>query len=493
MNTVIQKFLRKKLIAWSKTDNHTVFLFLILFFAFLARIININYNSAFNDEAIYIVIGRMGLFVNDWWSYGAKLWMAGVPYIYPPISALAYQFGGLIGSRFLNVIFGILLVEEVYRLTRLLNLYDEKTNKLASLFATFLAAFSGIGIFVSKLAVYDMPSFLLFMIGINSFLKAKYFSNGKYYFIAFFCLFTAFLTKIVIAIFFPILFILSVFIIKDRSSGHKKKAIVYLYIPLIIGSILYFYLYKDNLMTYIVSHKDLGKTESYLEILSLIWQETKVLFILFIPSSFLLVASKKIKMVICLTLLSLTIPVFHLALLRLTTLDKHLYITVIFLSVIVGYGAGFAVLNKSKLLRLFTKVSLPIILAFYILSSYQVVSNHERGWKNTVALQNYLEQKIQPGDKVLTEEGGVVILALYDKIFPPKSIVTFDWINYSGLQTDQGYVKAVSDVYFDYIELNGSFEGKDSLNDQIRKSLADNYYLAYKKDSFEVYQKNEKY
>ncbi|MCL5432698.1 MAG: hypothetical protein M1524_01095 [Patescibacteria group bacterium] len=76
---VLQKLLKKKLISWSKGNSHTAFLLLILTFAFVVRIININYNTAFNDEAIYVVIGRMGLFTNDWWSYGAKLWMAGVP------------------------------------------------------------------------------------------------------------------------------------------------------------------------------------------------------------------------------------------------------------------------------------------------------------------------------------------------------------------------------------------------------------------------------
>ena len=79
------------------TDNF--WLYCILFFALLIRVIGINYNSAFNDEAIYVVVGRLGIFANDWWSYGAKLWMAGLPYIYPPLTALAYEVGGLAGSR----------------------------------------------------------------------------------------------------------------------------------------------------------------------------------------------------------------------------------------------------------------------------------------------------------------------------------------------------------------------------------------------------------
>lgn len=134
---VILTFLKREI----KEDYYSFLFYLLIISAFLVRIINLNYNSPFNDEAIYIVIGRMGLFANDWWSYGAKLWMAGLPYIYPPMSALAYEVGGLLGSRLLNVIFGVMLIEEVVRFVRLLNLFDEKTNKSAALIAGFLVAF----------------------------------------------------------------------------------------------------------------------------------------------------------------------------------------------------------------------------------------------------------------------------------------------------------------------------------------------------------------
>lgn len=481
----------KNILITKKIDKHSLFFFIILLFSFLIPVISINYNSAFNDEAIYIVIGRMGLFANDWWSYGAKLWMAGVPYIYPPLSAMAYQFGGIIGSRFLNVIFGVLLVEEVYRFTKLINLYDEKTNKLASLIAAFLAAFSGIGIFVSKLATYDMPSFLLLMLGINSFLKAKNFTNGKYYFLSFFCIFMAFLTKIVIAVFFPILFVLSVFILKARDLKHRKAAITYLYLPLILGGLFYLFLYRDNLMTYIITHKDLGKAGNYMDLLSLIWEETKILLLLFIPVAFMILSSKRFKGFISLTLLSLAIPLFHLSLLRFATLDKHLYLTVIFLSVLTGYGISLAILNKNKLLSKVTKSVLPFLIILYLYSSSQVLTRREFEWRNTYVLQNYFKEKIQPGDKVLTEEGGSVILALYDKIFPPTSIVTFDWIDYSGLQNSKGYLQAVSDVYFDYIQLDNIKHDDNPLNREIRKALVSNYSLSYKNDNFEVYEKRK--
>ncbi len=470
-------------------DKYILALYVLLTIAFIARVFHLNYNSAFNDEAIYIVIGRMGLFASDWWSYGAKLWMAGIPYIYPPLAALSYELGGLSGARLLNVIFGVFLIEEVYRFTTLLNLYDKKINKRAGLIAAFLVAFAGVGIYVSKLATYDMPSFLLMMVGINSFLKAKYYSNGKYYFLSFLCLFTAFLTKIVIAIFFPILFLFSILIMKTRSLDHRRKAILYLYVPFFAACVLYFIFYKDNLGTYVTTHKELGKSYGYYEIIDLIWRELKTFLVLIIPASIVLVANKKLKIVASLSLFIIAIPAFHLILLRLATLDKHLYLTAIFMAVIIGYGVSILISSKNRVFSVIGIVGFAIFAAFFLTDSYKISRMHEHDWNNTYALQSYLVNKIQPGDKILTEEGGVVVLALYDKIFPPKNIVTFDWIDYSGLQDDKGYIQAVNDTYFDYIEINGRIEEKDNLREEIRNSLTANYKLAYKKDNFEVYEK----
>ena len=86
----------------------------ILIISFLLRVVNLNYNSPFNDEAVYIVIGKMGVFGGDWFSYNAKNWMAGFPYFYPTLTALSYITGGIVGSRFLSVMFGIMSIEAVY-------------------------------------------------------------------------------------------------------------------------------------------------------------------------------------------------------------------------------------------------------------------------------------------------------------------------------------------------------------------------------------------
>lgn len=460
----------------------------ILLFAFLVRVIGINYNSAFNDEAIYIVIGRLGLFANDWWSYGANLWMAGVPYIYPSLAALSYETGGLLGSRFLNIIFGVLLVEEVYRFVKLLNLYDKKINELAALISMFLVAFAGIGIFVSKLATYDILSFFLLILGINFFLKAIHHINGKYYFLAFFSLFVAYLTKIVIAIFLPVLFVLSILLVKGLKKTDKIRALKYLYIPFFLATIIYMFFYKDNLATYIATHKDLGKTDSYFNILKLIWDEASILILFAIPNLFLLFITKRLKPALVLITLAVAVPIFHSALLRYATLDKHVYLIIIFLAPIVGYGVAFAYYSKDKLITLAAKLAIPAMFIFTIISARDIVYLREHDWQNSDLLAREIINRTKFGDKILTEEGGAVVLALYDKIFPPGSITTFDWIDYSGLSGAKGYSQAVSDEYFKFIQLDTTDEESET-EKIIREKMVNNYKIVYQQGNYQIYER----
>jgi len=508
--------------------------FVVIFASLIIRVVNLDYNSAFNDEAIYIVIGRMGLYTSDWLSYGAKLWMAGLPYIYPVLSALAYQTTGLLGTRFLNVIFGIVLVEEVYRLTLLFNLFDKKTNQVAALVAAFVSGFAATGIYVSKLATYDMLSFLLMMVGITSFLKARYYQNGKYYFISSISLLGAFLTKIVVAVFFPPLVVLSLLILKTRSKLHRQFAISYLYAPFFLGMAVYGIFNIQNFITYVVTHRNLGVVEDYTTILEIIWRMSSISLLLSLPASLMLALQNKIKQTSILLGLAAVIPLFHLLLHRYATLDKHMYLTVIFLSVVIGYGASLLIRGKLPKLgghqdyrRLGAKIAItsprlyaanqirqlnntyrsvrigqksrvPVVISSLLLvclaivytrNSFQVVSELEHEWRNTSSLGSFLSQRVEPGDKVLTENGGAVILILYDKIFPPTNIVTFDWINYSGITDERAYLQAVKDEYFDIIELDGQSEGNDILRDGLRAEMSDKYSLIYTANNFEVYER----
>ena len=124
------------------------------------------------------------------------------------------------------------------------------------------------------------------------------------------------------------------------------------------------------------------------------------------------------------------------------------------------------------------------------MDSQKTLIRLQKQWLDSTSLQEFLRYNVKPGNKILTENGGAVILALYDITFPPENITTFDWIDYSNLNDESGYIQAVKDKYFDYIELNNQYPGKESLRENIRKEMIGNYLLVYKKDDFEVYRLN---
>src|SRR3989344_247107 len=105
-------------------SKHFFFIAEVLIIAAAAgiRLYHLDYNTPFIDEAIYVVIGKLGLFEGDWISYNTQAWMAGFPYLYPSLTALAYTTGGIVTSRLLSVLVGVLIVEEIYRFTYFLGL-----------------------------------------------------------------------------------------------------------------------------------------------------------------------------------------------------------------------------------------------------------------------------------------------------------------------------------------------------------------------------------
>lgn len=508
MKSLIKSKPSKALYAIKRVIPFDDFVFISLLAASLiTRLINLGYNSAFNDEAIYIVIGRMGLFASDWLSYGAKLWMAGLPYIYPAISALAYETAGIVGSRLLNVFFGLILIEEVYQLIILLNFFDKKTNKIAAIIAILLSGFSASGIYTSRLATYDMLSFLLLITSITSFFKAKYFKNGKYYFLTYISMLLAFLTKIITGVFILPLFIISICIIKKRSKKHKYIALLYLYLPFLLSMLIYSLFNFRNLLTFVVTHSNQGLASNNFEIINNILSISGLSLILSVPVTIVLIKYKKARQAGVLLLLALLIPVFHFTLHRIATLEKHMYLTDIFLSVMNAYGISllyrkklykkifsnrFAAFRNLHLIqKRFSYVVVICLAILFIINSLRTSARLEHQWKNTRDLGYFLSNKIKPGNKILTENGGAVILMLYDKLFPPTDIVTFDWVNYSGITDRSAYIQAVKDGYYDYVELDGEFQEDEEFTQNLLTELNRRYTLIYTIDTFEVYEKNE--
>ena len=475
---------------WPRLRHWDVALIVVLVAAFLVRVVNLNYNSPFNDEAIYVVIGKMGVFGWDWFSYNAKAWMPGLPYAYPVIAALSYQIGGIIGSRFLNVLLGVLILEEVYRFTLLVNLFDEKTNKVAGVIAATLAGFSSVGLYVSRLAVLDLPSFFFLMFGTNSLIKAVRTNNGKYFFVSSVSLLVAFAMKVVVASFFPFLVAISFFWVYKNNKKSFHYWLKYFFFPLFLGALAYFVSNVSGTLSYANAQVN-REYDPIPVVLNIIWENTNLFLLILLPSALYLgIIKRKFIQTNLLLLFSVLVPFTHVVLHRHSTLSKHVYLLVLFSAPVVGYALASLTNVKNKYARAVTSVFVASYLLFYSLSYAPNLNRLEHEWVSTTDVGKFMYSRSNPNTRILTEAGSATTLVLYDKIFP-TNITTYDWFIYLGKQDEDAYLQAVKDGYFDLIEINGGYDTKIEMRQKLREVLVNNYQLVYKKEPFEVYEKTK--
>jgi hypothetical protein len=290
----------------------------------------------------------------------------------------------------------------------------------------------------------------------------------------------------VAAVFYPPLLFFSFLIVRQRDSLHRSLYVKYFIIALVIFLIAYVGLFSQYLVIFTQTHADQGTNGTVWDILTVIWDTAKPIIILSLIFTPILFWAKKILPTLALLSLSAVIPAFHLYLNRVPTLNKHLYMTVAFLAVIVGYSLSW--LSYRPFIRTFVRIFLLVIVFAYFLSSRPETLHLEQEWQNTKSISRYLSNIITTEDRILIEDGGALVLSLYDIVYPPTHTTTFDWINYSGLQGQAGYLQAIKDQYFDYIELDGEHADSE-LHSLIHYHLAGGYTQIHQEGNFYVYAK----
>jgi 4-amino-4-deoxy-L-arabinose transferase-like glycosyltransferase len=479
---------RASRLLWLRENIYGIAAFILFGAALLIRVIHLNYNSAFSDEAIYVVVGKMGIFQLDWLSYSAQSWMAGLPYIYPPLTAITYSIGGILGSRFLNVVIGLFILKEVYTLTR--SFIAKKNGTIAhisALIAVYIVAFSAVSLFVTRLATYDALSFFLLMYGLNHLINAQKQADGRFYFIASVALTLAFYTKIVVAAYIPLLVVLSFLSVYGKPAKFKLWHRYFMY-PVILGTIAYAFINYGGLFTYTVTQAA-REHESFVKIASLIWFDSSYILIL---GAFGLVVSafifKNKLVVLYLAVFASVLPVLHFLTHRYSTLEKHELLMIVFIAPLIGYACAYFVTSKNLIVRFTSLAVLVAVLGYYPFYEYNKLIQIQTTWPDASGVMDVMAAEIHPNDKILTETGPAIILAVYDKT-SPVNVTTFDWFEYGTLKGDAAYLQAVQDGYFDYIEIDGKSETIVELIKKLRVLLPDKYTQIYSTKPFEIYER----
>jgi hypothetical protein len=459
------------------------------------RVYNLNYNSAFNDEAIYVVIGRMGAFQGDWWTYNAAAWMAGQPYFYPTLTGMAYMLNGLVGSRLLNVAFGVLEVEALCLLTMLLVQHrPRKEQVVAGLIAAAAIGGSAVGMYVSRLATYDMLSFYLLFLSLVMLLIAQKpnMNHGKWYFLAAVFLFMSFSTKIVVAAYIPLIFAYSWYMARRLGPEVMRFWKIYFMSPLLLCMGAYIVFNWNSLLTYV--HSQSGRDfSSYGKLLHTYWENSRWEWALWAVASIGLLFRKQWKMWAIWTGLSTIILASHLYTHRYPTLDKHTFLSITFLFPLIGIGlTNLIYASKLKVWRAGVTAVVVTALGCYWINAYSMLPSYNNQWHNADTMLGYLHDNTHTGDKVLAEVGAAAILANYDHNFPPNT-TTFDYFEYKHAQGEKAYLAAIRDGYFSMIELDGgdstSEQAHSTMHNLVLTNIGSNYKVAYKSQDFVIFKR----
>ena len=459
-------------------------LILILLSAFVIRTINLNYNSPFLDEAIYINLGKE--FWKGHWSelFGDISWVGGFPFFYPPISAIFHAAGGIVATRFFNVLLGVASVFLIYRFTReIFPVSSEKESRNAGLVASALMATSTIPIVFSRLATYDALLVFLFLAGVVALARAVFEGERNAYMAAAVFLFLAFLAKYIAVIYIPLLLLITLYLAVKTKRGEAVEGILTsFWVPLLLLAIIYATTTFSELKGFL-SAKTSEEHDSAITIVWLFLKYSPIVFLASIPSFYSMV-KKKVGVLATILAFGATLPLLvHLVSGESQSVHQHSVFALIFLLPIIGV-ASTILIDKLKMAGI---ALLAFIITLNLIISTSQVNALSSFWPNTTKAGSFLKLRASPADKILAESEDPITLALSGKVPAENIDGPFDF-TYQNYESGLAYALATRDGYFNYIEIDGTFFAKDVIV-SIEEAVEKRYYLVFDDGSIKIWQR----
>ena len=197
--------------AWRFFLSYGWALLIVLAVALYLRARDPNYTSAFMDESVYIVYGRMFLSGHFEAPLDHPLQFSFGWYLWPALAAAADRIGGLAGVRELAAALSVVTVAAVFGFARRL------FSLSVGLAAAAIFALLGPAVLASRIATRDAGAISFFALGLWLYVRAWQEEENSSWLAAALSFFAAFLCKYIVAIYFPFLALLALF--KSRRAG----------------------------------------------------------------------------------------------------------------------------------------------------------------------------------------------------------------------------------------------------------------------------------
>lgn len=468
---------------FSNTRYSYLVLALILLIAFLLRVENLRYNSLFIDEATYIVRGKRILDGYIAEVIGDIAWIGGFPFFYPLLSALFYILGGIWATRFFSVLLGTGTVLATYVFTRELGFFRKtNSNVLAGILAALFMATSAIPITESRLAVYDMLTYSLFLTSLIVLRRAGRTRSPSVYFSAAFLFFLSFLAKYVVIMYLPIFLLLpSVYAALRGKRLALKQVVEYAVGPLALMMTFYIGLNSTRLYEFL-TQQTITQEASVRVVINNFFESNWVLMILALFGVSLLL--RKQLWVALILVSAMFLPLLsHMVSGNALSVSQHSFLSLIFAIPLIG-GFLTLLLQRSRFMGLSL---LCISLLANIIAGRHQITHAGTFWPNSRDAVEYLAKNVKPGDKLFVESGDTVTLELYDRI-PVDDIVGPFSFSYSDKQGLAAYLAAIEDGYFRFVEFEQTYISQEDLG-RFENALQSGYNKVFDDGEIRIYER----
>jgi hypothetical protein len=441
----------------------------IIAVAWYLRARNPHFSSAYMDESIYILYGRMFLSHHFESPIDHPLNFSFGWYLWPILAAWADRIAGLAGVRELAAAMGTVVVVSIYGFTK------RVFSSGVALASALIFALIGPAILVSRIATRDIGSLFFFALGLWLFAVAWQRQKGRQWplwLVAAFLMFAAFLCKYLVAIYFPFLVILALL-------KHRRAILCYV-VPLAVLCAAYGIYFRQSLVALVHYGHTYGSLKApaseALQIYFTHRWDFWILVLLALLAWFFVkeVGWRKLALLSCGAAI---MPLFQFVSRADYDYWKHINYSFLFL-VPLGVQGLLSLLRRAGA-RAYRISAVVVVCCLAVVFGWMGNAWHiDRFvfWPNTEPIAAYFEGRLAPSARVLIDD---TVLRYY--FSPPLhqwQITDPFYFRYANATGAPAYSAAVANGLFDYVVLDGGI-GSDAreLAAAIAPQLASRYRL----------------
>lgn len=413
-------------------------------------------NTAFQDEALYLYVGRRifdQLLGAPAPSGGQGVYFSGSPYIYPPLAGALDACCGLEAARLLSLFWILCATGAVYELAK--GLYGRDSGLLAAA----LFAVQGSVLFTGHLATYDAMSVAWLALAAVLAQRAGRRATPWMSLGAGIALTLAVLTKYAAVIFAPTVLCLLAWEAMRTHGWQRALPRVTLAGGILLGGVVLAVALSPGVMigfTYNTLARGIAIEMSRL----LLFQHAAALSGgLLVLGTVGLLLSGRARLPLSLVMLGsgLLAPTVHIYRMEYVSLHKHIAFGLVFVAPLAGFAVtklgSFRddVTGRRKLAVL--AIALVLALAPGILQAQQLYHD----WPDSTAMVEALRKQVRPGDRILAEEMDVPRYYLRDEApgVQWSDLYKFEYADRAGNQLNgvRAFKSAITDGHFDLVVL----------------------------------------